>query len=85
MPEPARLISQFYSPAQRRMVTWRTAADEVWRTWEEVRHAPRALRPAAYQLHLRALDAEARAASALPADGGSGTTAALPGDRDLAA
>jgi hypothetical protein len=68
MSEPPRLITQFHSSDQRRMGAWRTAADEVWRSWEQLRRAPRALRAVAYELHLDALDAEARAAAGLAGD-----------------
>ena len=68
MSESPRLITQIHSPEQRRMGAWRTAADEVWRSWEQLRRAPRPLRAIAYELHLDALDAEARAATGLGGD-----------------
>jgi hypothetical protein len=44
---------------------WRSAAERVWATWEEVRRAPVAGLEAAYAHHFAALRAEATCADAL--------------------
>jgi hypothetical protein len=47
---------------------WRSAADEVWQTWEEVLAAPSTARQSAYDQHLKALADERLAADELAAD-----------------
>lgn len=46
---------------------WRSAADEVWATWDEVLAAPKTARPSAYDQHLKALEDERLAAGQLAA------------------
>jgi hypothetical protein len=46
---------------------WRSAADEVWQTWEEVLAAPSAARRSVYDQHLKALEDERLAADELAA------------------
>jgi hypothetical protein len=46
---------------------WRSAADEVWQTWEEVVAAPRTARASAYDQHWMALETEQQAAGSLAA------------------
>jgi hypothetical protein len=58
-------VTQLFTPGQRLESVWREAADEVWSTWEELRHAPRSTREGAFAQHLHALDMEHRAATAL--------------------
>jgi hypothetical protein len=60
-------ITQLLSPGQRLVFAWRTAADEVWSTWAEVKQAPRPTRPGAFGQQLHTLDMEHRAANALAA------------------
>jgi hypothetical protein len=46
---------------------WRSAADEIWATWDEVLAAPATGRPSAYDQHLEALEDERLAANDLAA------------------
>ena len=46
---------------------WRSAADEVWRTWEEALGAPPTARRSAYDQHLKAFEDECLAADELAA------------------
>jgi hypothetical protein len=46
---------------------WRSAADEVWQTWEEVLAAPSTARRSVYDQHLKALEDERLAADELAA------------------
>jgi hypothetical protein len=47
--------------------SWRSAADEVWGTWERLCSAPPTGRPSAYEQHFRTLEAERAAADELAA------------------
>jgi hypothetical protein len=79
------VISQFYTPGQRRLLAWREATAEVWRTWGELRHAPRETRPFAFLRHLDALEAEGAAAAALAAHHALRTGTAAAPEHELAA
>jgi hypothetical protein len=46
---------------------WRSAADELWQTWEELLAAPTTARQSAYDQHLKALEDERLAADELAA------------------